>query len=615
MFIGDKSLNGRKDILGAKGLLDSGLSEFEVFKKTGCFIGVDGKWRKEVDESELKFSNEFRLLSSGSHGDFTANSLFYKPIDEDLYEITVISHSHPDLGYHLSNINRETLEEHVPEDLLTKIDLREGRQSLDGSFFIDNVNYACHQEPAEYICLMDALESHDLLHEYHQFWNVFLRVDPELEGANMKALEPHERVHPACDYLITLGKGDKMRSLSHELQHVVQRLNGFPIGGNHRNFSPKNAHEQQIERYQQTLDNLYRANPEFGERAQDIKKDFLLLTSRYITEKGTCDWMSVPEAESKVYFEKMNSLKDDYPEETELERTIQTKLDMALRRGRYSELSPIDQYLNLAGEIEAYTVDSRYDRSQEYRRDNYPISPSDRERAMVVFGTDDVIDYELAYEEGGVSHYTHPKFKDFSTLFIRNTATPDEVLGYCAEMMLEIYSDLSKELPQDNDIVKDYNRIMAMLRIDPDRYELLTPSVKEVALKEYADGFKNYLAQGVAPKKLGAVFATLKKWVVGMFRGMTDSPISKDISNADLYERMFSKNIELSPESDFQMKLNSQIRKASEFTTDVVLSLSSLMDSMVESVSERSGLPREVIEDRYNIRVSPHVANKVKLTV
>ncbi|MDK9790126.1 LPD23 domain-containing protein [Vibrio sp. D431a] len=618
MFVGDKSRLGRIAISKAKELIKKGMSDADVFSSTGCFIGLDGLWRHEVDVSALNYTNEFQLFISNTHGEFDVNTIFYTPKDDNLFNLSVIGFEHPDNGFFLKDLTREQVTHYLPDDIMSKIDNLEGTSYRDGSYMLSDLDFKANPsvENAKLICLMDALEGGEFLWEYSQFWNVFIQIDESMSGASVTYLEDDNRPHDACEYLITLGKRKDIQHLVHEIQHIVQRLNGFAVGGSPLNFKPLNGNEVDLERSQSELHSLYKDKPEFADRVFEIKREFLILSSEYSNDKGTCDWMSVPKDKSSKYFKMLSDLKQDFPKESEEETNYLSRLAGKLRRGSSYNLSPEDQYMSLAGELEAYKADSRALMSLGERRSTMPFDDKYNEQPLIIFNRDELINYKVAYDKegAGVTSYTDRRYKEFSTIFTRNTATPDEVLASCAELMLEIYHDLSQELENGNSLKNDYYRLMAYLNLTPEEYAGLYPSEKAESIKKFTDGFKAYIATGVAPNKLKAVFAQLKMWVVAVFRGVETSPIKEDIDNRDLYERMFSGSITIDKASSFQDKLYNQVKNATEFTPEVALTLSALTDSMLQSVAERSGLPRDIIDERYNITVKPHIASKIRLT-
>ncbi|CAH7430119.1 hypothetical protein VCHA53O466_50521 [Vibrio chagasii] len=617
MFVGENSLIGKRQILRAKDMLESGSSMDDIYQSIQCFVGADGKWRHEISDHEMKFTDEFRRAANNVRGEATIRSIIYDVLEDGKYNVFAMGDNNFSHGVRMEGVDLDFIEEHFEGDVASSIQNLEGRVSKDNSRFLSVESKYTPSEVIEPLCLMDAIVHQELLEGYHQFWNVFIDFNHTSDGASYLLVEDEdrqllgERLHPACDHLITLGSSQHKEHLIHEVQHSVQRMEGFAIGGNSSLFKGVELDSQRLklEKLQQELKSITSSDSAFDGLVNEVEVTFLGLCQDYPNGKGSCDWLNVPKELSARYFQLLEEMKG-FGELNERYQAANNDLAFTLRRGRSNALTPYEQYRLLAGEKEAFSAHERTELTKEERALEPPLTG--RDGSIIFFNSDERISYLTMRDIDTISHYTSPKFKLFSTAFAQNVSLPSDLLVYVSNAFIEIYADLADELPKDNELSKDYNRIMALLRVSPEEFKCMGLAERDQVAKEFSNMFLSYTVNSNPPTKLEGVIGNLRQWVDAAYRGNDNSPV-KYASSDEMFKSMFSETIGVDGQSDFQSKLVSQIRNSTEQTPKAAASVAALIDSMMESVSERSGLGRAELNERYDINIKPHIGEKIRL--
>jgi len=264
----------------------------------------------------------------------------------------------------------------------------------------------------------------------------------------------------------------------------------------------------------------------------------------------------------------------------------------------------------LAGEKEAYSTGDSCDMNIEERKADKPSYCN--QASLVFYSARDRYEFEAVQEIGVVRHFTGSDLAKFSTAMVHNIALPTDLLEYAAQAFLEVHADILRYVSEDNKIHDDFNRIMGLLRVDPVEFNQMDYESKSEVSKKFSDIFLKYIAKGEPPQGLEAAFGHLRGWVDSIFRGQTNSPI-KNVTDVDFLKGVFSKEIQINQNSDFQSKLIAQIQSSTDQSIASASTVAAVMDSLMESLAERSGLDRGWIDIRYEIEVKKYPVANLKL--
>lgn len=346
LFAGKNARTANMQTLNrARALEASGVKAEDILRETGWFRGMDGKWRFEIDDSAMEYraNGDARLLEEG--------------------------------GYRRLN---ELTEKWVRNaegrgDPLTADEQAESEQ-LESEYF--------DRAWAEKYELADFLRHSGLFEAYPKLRHtslVFERTDPGINGYYNAGTD-------------TIVLNDKLRgapesTLVHEIQHVIQRAEGFARGSTPEYWAARDYETGEITRsldrdYDQVLRSLDSETRNKYLRYQELNRAMENLEN---AEEGT------PAAEKYVQLERISDqLYTELWGTPEFNRLLDLKRQIDTPREVYDRF-----YRNTAGEIEAQDAAARRGYNTEQRRLRMPQLGD----ANTVFADDGVGYFSMSTEE------------------------------------------------------------------------------------------------------------------------------------------------------------------------------------------------------------------------
>lgn len=346
LFAGKNARTANMQTLNrARALEASGVKAEDILRETGWFRGMDGKWRFEIDDSAMEYraNGDARLLEEG--------------------------------GYRRLN---ELTEKWVRNaegrgDPLTADEQAESEQ-LESEYF--------DRAWAEKYELADFLRHSGLFEAYPKLRHtslVFERTDPGINGYYNAGTD-------------TIVLNDKLRgapesTLVHEIQHVIQRAEGFARGSTPEYWAARDYETVEITRsldrdYDQVLRSLDSETRNKYLRYQELNRAMENLEN---AEEGT------PAAEKYVQLERISDqLYTELWGTPEFNRLLDLKRQIDTPREVYDRF-----YRNTAGEIEARDAAARRGYNTEQRRLRMP----QLDDANTVFADDGVGYFSMSTEE------------------------------------------------------------------------------------------------------------------------------------------------------------------------------------------------------------------------
>lgn len=295
-----------------------GMTVDGIRQETGWFRGADGKWRFEIDDSGMEYRR------TGDAGRLT------DPEYREYLELW-------DKGFARAEATEEELER------LRELDARYGRVGMLSSINISNGNAT----------LGDILVHDELFRSY-----------PELKSTGIRFgdLPPGTRAEywPGRNEIILNNslRGAPEDTLIHEIQHAIQRKEGFAGGANTGYWQQGmqeglsiHEHDGRIKKAEEEYRRIFDSAPEeFKNQVRALNR--ARLAEDYDTE------MAIEEGlYSGVYADLYSEL---------------SMADFTRRGNRGEELTAEDLYRNTAGEIEARDAAARRTMSQEQRELRMP---------------------------------------------------------------------------------------------------------------------------------------------------------------------------------------------------------------------------------------------------
>lgn len=245
-------------------------------------------------------------------------------------------------------------------------------------------------ERARLLCLGDLLDHPSLFLAYPELQYFDIRFLSSTALPGRAALAGNE-IWLAED----MGPVEVLFALHHELQHAIQNLEGFAVGGTPTDFDPKNAerardilnYRKELERFMTDTGIDPKTNADAWLNAENG------LVQRY-SEMLAMDWLPSPEIRDEA---RRVTYKAGQPGRSELERIVSA---FGLNK-KVTATSALAMYERLAGEVEARNTQARQHLSPEGRRATPPSQTSDTKEDDVI------VAFESEYPQAFTSGPTH----------------------------------------------------------------------------------------------------------------------------------------------------------------------------------------------------------------
>lgn len=314
---------------------------------TGWFKGVDGRWRFEIDDSGARLLPSMATLRLGYQKARPVVATVYRRHDDGTFDLSLNPSNPQQLSdfVSLTGVRREVLEAVLPSDVLLAIDNGDGEEDFMGALEeAARIERPFHFEGINALPL-DHVLSHPLLFAaYPGLRAIMVTVDRSLgNGARLATREDGS-------WVITLGPGYQLRALLHEIQHAIQEIEGFAMGGSPERFKIMKRQSLPLE----VLNGAIAVRHAASQAAMEVKQ-FRLHAPRFLRELPSRAWA---EAEKETL------------------ESLNRQMEEALLA-----TTPTESYSRLAGEVEARNVERRAGLSPQQRIDIAPWDTADRAAA------------------------------------------------------------------------------------------------------------------------------------------------------------------------------------------------------------------------------------------
>ena len=389
---------------------------------------------------------------------------------------------------------------------------------------------------------LDSILQHDkLFAAYPELRNLSVMVDSNMKGSASGAnfqrgvydekygwLGQRISINPDILYRKDI---DLKSILMHEIQHALQRKEGFATGGAPSMFFDKENmeafqrifQEQGDKKFNQAvLDALYgELSVDAANKISDADDKYLAASEKYINAIGETEENEAAE----IYNDAEKELKDalaeagknaDWLAELKAKAREDAGLDKLGKSKKAKNYNPWDLYKQLYGEIEARNTQARMDMSEEERRAVPPEETQDVKNAdaIVVFDDGSVAAYiperlgQLNPEagrrpQGARGSFTRRKDTGEAIISLFETADASTVVHELGHFFLDDMRRFADNPETFEQLQAVYNYVGSKdgnLSVDQHEY--------------FADSFEAYLLEGRAPNSvLKKVFSNFKKWM------------------------------------------------------------------------------------------------------
>ena len=328
----------------AKEMQTAGASVEDIRKATGWHVGMDGKWRFEIDDSGMKLRYETTLYDYDTELR-EKNRAWRKLTDRALTDA-----QRGDLADYIKGVEADQYN----EVLYDKLSKEFGNDFEKWAETLETVKEAKKSIPNDTTLgdLVDAPKLFDAYPDMADMTVTFRDMEQGEDGAYNRRLDS-----------ITLNNSQKrnaeelLNTLIHEVQHAIQNREGLAQGASPEYWASRDAYKDAPEReYLQRFKRLTREQQNQWTQYQELDR----VLGELFLQDGK-------EAEYERYEQRQDALYERlYPEQW-----FQDMLD-AERRKNDPESYYLDLYRNTAGEIEARDVSNRRKLTAEERRQKSP---------------------------------------------------------------------------------------------------------------------------------------------------------------------------------------------------------------------------------------------------
>jgi hypothetical protein len=334
-FAGENANNADLDALArAKEMRSAGVADETIRQQTGWHTGMDGKWRWEIDDSGMEYSGRGDLGLRERRPEYAR----YREL--------------------LDKANRHALE--LSDEALTPEETAELQKlkNIWGGTFRKAGRITEDALPTE---LLSDYVKHDALFEaYPQLRKTRLRFADLPEGTRGQ-YDPEQDIITLSNKL----RGKPQDTLIHEIQHVIQKAEGFTQGSSpefweqvQKGEQPVRANDRRVAEAERKIQEIMDSLPPF------VAGQFEL--HRHLEKSDPDKAMELADALSE----------GPYGDEFSDFFLLTWDLDMAAGEDNYIRGAG-DLYRNTAGEIEARDAASRRQLTVEQRRNTAPARADD----------------------------------------------------------------------------------------------------------------------------------------------------------------------------------------------------------------------------------------------
>lgn len=351
-FAGTRALTADMNALNsAAARVDRGEDAESVRRDTGWFRGADGKWRFEIADGDAKIMPALEAMKAGRFGGDQISSVIYRNAGGIwTAEVATETMETPSQIVKLTVTEPDTLRPVLGNSIVDRMLAMDGEPNPladeeDGSMYMQGDGGVLRAN--RWATVGDVLDHPRLYEAYPELAGVRVvyapeKLGPRVAGAVSIDLRNGEPV-------IILGDADARevrKTLLHELQHVVQRIEGFALGGNADTIETDQAARDQIAAENEAFRVAQWAEqyPEAAAAQAEIDR----LRGELEAQYG--DAFSEEAMESELFSQYDQAMENAMLSVAGFEEKPLTGID---------DLLPSEVYHRLAGEIEARTVEAR----------------------------------------------------------------------------------------------------------------------------------------------------------------------------------------------------------------------------------------------------------------
>ena len=415
---------------------NQGVSEEEVFEKTGWFLGTDKKWRFEIDDSEAEifYRGDARLADNPLYKE-------YMELFDEIFNWGKYDKNKVERFRELDEIFKEIKKNRTVEDYM----------------------------------------KHDMLFDAYPFLRYIGVERVKMRDEYLGAYKPSENVIKVNQKRFKENSSIMLKKiLLHELQHVVQHFERFASGAHSGTWSDVEIKKNQW-KYEKAME---KKDAVFAAGTDEFKVLIRKLNQLQIAKDFGEEYDKI---ERKLYekFEEQYLEYDNALFEARLYRDSES-------------LSDVLKYQMTAGEIEARDVENRADLNEEERKKKFPVRETENGVIFSENKENPFVYKELSYQDrveyvDNVSDYmTSRNWADVRRVAYENKRGEADIINKarCGDFIIPsgsdlVYTKLNKRNPEDIEV---HQIIHVDVQEDRDIEDTNHQFVFERFIKEYENG-------------------------------------------------------------------------------------------------------------------------------
>lgn len=590
MFIGKFGTTNYDAYKKAEQLFAEGVDAIQVRQLTGLSKGLDGELKEEISDKNSKILNaNLDKVFCAQYEAGELDAVWYDTKPDGTYSVTVNRFEPNSAGSYfeyLGVFTKDDLMNTFNFDLVKAIIEDQGIDSKRGSLVRASGMKIVTPEPLK---VSEVFQHDELYKRYPEIGNipVFVAESSSTKASLSTNAEGEHKIKVSIDLKRDLVLA--RTALLHELQHAVQRKEGWAIGANQNMFSP-------VDR---TLYDATKAQTKLNKLLEDsvlnsVFAEFLSL-SRELTKKHP------------------NAHKNSFDPDFDRLEVITNKLDalepMVMRL--YDEISdlvdygsgvvsPYEQYQHAAGEIEAHLIMDRADMTDAELSTTIPYKDEDYENALVFRSSYDQFVVKDDYKSRNVSMGA-ARDGQFMELLFKNHSVGVDAMHASSFIFLRAYSKLAEE--GVSEVIK--NDYQAILDWDRDMNDG-SGSMSYSLAKHFAKAFESYILFATAPKQIETQLGTFKHWIQSTALKLNPEIADKGAYDAlyPLFDRMLASASASDLNPVMAEAMASQIMdSADSINHELAHSTGVVIEAFYQSLARNAGIPADEIRQRYGISI------------
>ena len=363
-YAGEKAENADKAALNtAKEMEKNGADAETIRQKTGWFRGADGKWRWEIDDSGMKLRFESGLYDY----DTELREKTHAWVRLTNRELT------DEQRRDLADYQRSTERGEADEALYEKLTGEFGGDFEKWALTLETMKEAAKSIP-NYTTLGELVDAPALFATYPDMKDMDVTFQTLERGQNGGYNRRFDSIELSRD--LKNRPEALLNSLTHEVQHAIQQIEGFTPGANLKYWNRKleegyDGRDAETRREGARLHEQYeqmKANdPEFMRSMEELNA-MAPTVPRGKVDMDTWEQVEPDPPEWVRFDERRDQLEEKYGDRVWDYFSLRDSIDRNAREGRL----PGDLYRDTAGEIEARDTAARRRLSAEERRGRKP---------------------------------------------------------------------------------------------------------------------------------------------------------------------------------------------------------------------------------------------------